>query len=70
VQKAINSVNKVMARQSNGFYSANRYAQAAFTNVSHRLEKALVTQQLTMFVKAMSLYGVDTGLYNALTFWW
>lgn len=70
VSKAIDSVNKVFARQNTGYYSAARYANAAFTNVTNRLGKAVAKQQLIMFVEAMVAFGVGTALNYGLTFWW
>ena len=70
VSKAIESVNKVFARQNSGYYSAARYANAALTNVANRLGKAVAKQQLIMFTEAMIAFAVGTAANYGLTFWW
>ena len=66
VSKAINSVNKVFARMNTSYYSSARYAQAALTNVSNRLGKAIIQEQLMMTVGSMSWYAVGTIVSNIL----
>ncbi|MBO5068257.1 MAG: hypothetical protein J6C62_07645 [Clostridia bacterium] len=64
VQKAINSVNKVLSRQASGYYSSARYAQAALTNVANRLGKALAVQQAKMMAGALTWLGVGSAGFN------
>ena len=56
MSKAIESVNKVLARQNSGFYSSARYAKAAFTNVANRLGKAVIKQQAKHYDNIVLLY--------------
>lgn len=70
VSKAIDSVNKVFARQNTGYYSAARYAKAALTNVANLLGKAVAKQQFIMFTEAMVAFGLGTAANFGLTFWW
>ena len=64
VSKAIDSVNKVFARMNTGYYSSARYAQAALTNVSNRLGKAIIQTQLSMVINSMAYYAGSTILSN------
>ena len=45
VKKALDGINKVLAKQYSGAYSSARYAQATMTNVCNRFASELIKQQ-------------------------